>query len=622
MAKINPDFLKEHMQAMQAFNQTANVSARLNAKENKKRLSKEQQKKLMHKFLKKEYSKLKHAHPQLVKGMDKVRNYQKGAKSFFKGLENKMRQKDGYQKIQKALCGKGTIKSKLYNAQQRLAKGFSKFKQDPQKYINNSFVKAGQKLSDFGNNRQKQHAKNTIELGHNNVQGLKLVKDPKIKNGYQFEATKNTSFVYGKDKSGKPLKMSLKPGEKTGTIIAKSAQDRKILAGYSHGNKYVRTAIEPGSTMTLDHNVDPNILNQSAYIGNHSDVVLKGHGNLSNGTKVLDSQVSTDKPIDSTAIQNSNVDNQYGMIKASAIKDTNVKNVNNSIHKSLIDGSDVTAKDGMIHDSRLFNTVVNNQHHSSIMKSVIEKAKLNNTNTDTVNLKNGTYNLSNVKSSIMHLNRNAQVNNSKVYMSQAQMPDVRSNNFKLDHSKIFNTTATIPAGKSQTFSNSILRNAVTTNNVKLERSNMQNEKHANIFRNFEANGLNVNLKDSHGVFDNKILSAPSFGKNKNQVYSDQNMPASDVLDPNSNFAKFIDDNRGITGAENHSNPKANLSQQISAIMHKFIPGHRKQISKTNNFFKIPEHVQQHEHAKSHEKTTSHAQTVVAKSKPQEADLDL
>lgn len=562
--KNNPDILKEHMQMMNSFSQGSMLSSRISQKHNKHLFS-EKQRENMHKFFK---------------------QANKNVKALFKKSTAKVRSSASYQHVSHALNKGMNLTDRIKQAGKYVSQMTNAFKKDPQKYINNSIVKLGDNIGKLGKQLQEKHAQTDLSTSKKNVQGLKLVPNENVKNGYQFVATKKTSFVYGQTKDGKPLKMTLNPGEKTGTIIASSAQDKRILKGYTQGNKYIKTAIEPGSTLEMNKLGDSNFLSHTAYIGQNSNVKLSGQGKLTNGTKIINSDLSTNREVGNTIVQNSNVNNIAGYLKDSVINESSVTNSGN-MTASLVDGSDVQNHGGLVHKAKLFNTEVNNPRNRQISNSVISTAKVYNSDVATANLQNGTYDNSNIASSILRVNRGAKINSSKMFMSQVHMPDIRSSKFNLDNSHVSNSTLTIPAGKHQNIQNSILKNALTTDNVDLNHSDLQNEKHTNVFRNFQADNLNAHLQDNDVAFDNKALTGAKFGKDKDKLFTDKNIPETSVITGSPDLSDFLHNNNGLTGKELHSNKQFSLSKQISAILNKFIPQHRPQHLKANSFFKEP-----------------------------------
>ena len=297
--KNNPDILKEHMQMMNSFSQGSMLSSRISQKHNKHLFS-EKQRENMHKFFK---------------------QANKNVKALFKKSTAKVRSSASYQHVSHALNKGMNLTDRIKQAGKYVSQMTNAFKKDPQKYINNSIVKLGDNIGKLGKQLQEKHAQTDLSTSKKNVQGLKLVPNENVKNGYQFVATKKTSFVYGQTKDGKPLKMTLNPGEKTGTIIASSAQDKRILKGYTQGNKYIKTAIEPGSTLEMNKLGDSNFLSHTAYIGQNSNVQLSGQGKLTNGTKIINSDLSTNREVGNTIVQNSNVNNIAGYLKDSVINE-------------------------------------------------------------------------------------------------------------------------------------------------------------------------------------------------------------------------------------------------------------------------------------------------------------
>ena len=412
--------------------------------------------------------------------------------------------------------------------------------------------------------QQKIYQAKHIELNHPNIQGLELVRDDDNPDGFRFRATKNISIpVDSADQNGKPKYLHLEKGQTTGMIIPKGRKNKEALAEYSHGNKFIKFAVDHDSTVTMNSNLqDRDIFGKSIGEISNSDITLSGKAQLDQGNIIHDSiDVNVTDQLSQTKIINSRNVELNAPVTKSFINHSNDISTSAPIAHSSIDSSSLSnSGTGTINNSAITFSKVALSNDETIANSAVAHATVLNTSVigfedgEMSKIENGLYQNSTIGSSEITMSDGSRIANSTINKTQIVTDGQNSTMTSITGSDLDNVTMSTMGNDIQALSDVNLDHAMVNGDVALENSEISsNAQRPNYIRNLSAHHLIVDTNNK------SIALADMMNLNgKGMELGDNNIPQELEPDYDSVSYRYMQDHTGYS----HKQPAESRVQNV------------------------------------------------------------
>lgn len=413
-------------------------------------------------------------------------------------------------------------------------------------------------------NQQKIYQAKHIELNHPNIQGLELVRDNDNPDGFRFKATKDISIpVDSADRNGKPKYLHLEKGQTTGMIIPKGRKNKEALAEYSHGNKFIKFAVDHDSTVTMNSNLqDRDIFGKSIGEISNSDITLSGKAQLDQGNVIHDSiDVNVADQLAQTKIINSRNVELNAPVTKSFINHSNDISTSAPIAHSSIDSSSLSnSGTGSINNSAIAFSKVALSNDETIANSAVAHATVLNTSVigfedgEMSKIENGLYQNSTIGSSEITMSDGSRIANSTINKTQIVTDGQNSTMTSITGSDLDNVTMSTMGNDIQALSDVNLDHAMVNGDVALENSEISsNAQRPNYIRNLSAHHLIVDTNNK------SIALADMMNLNgKGMELGDNNIPQELEPDYDSVSYRYMQDHTGYS----HKQPAESRVQNV------------------------------------------------------------
>ena len=412
--------------------------------------------------------------------------------------------------------------------------------------------------------QQKIYQAKHIELNHPNIQGLELVRDDDNPDGFRFKATKNISIpVDSADRNGKPKYLHLEKGQTTGMIIPKGRKNKEALAEYSHGNKFIKFAVDHDSTVTMNSNLqDRDIFGKSIGEISNSDITLSGKAQLDQGNVIHDSiDVNVADQLSQTKIINSRNVELNAPVTKSFINHSNDISTSAPIAHSSIDSSSLSnSGTGTINNSAIAFSKVALSNDETIANSAVAHATVLNTSVigfedgEMSKIENGLYQNSTIGSSEITMSDGSRIANSTINKTQIVTDGQNNTMTSITGSDLDNVTMSTMGNDIQALSDVNLDHAMVNGDVALENSEISsNAQRPNYIRNLSAHHLIVDTNNK------SIALADMMNLNgKGMELGDNNIPQELEPDYDSVSYRYMQDHTGYS----HKQPAESRVQNV------------------------------------------------------------
>ena len=412
--------------------------------------------------------------------------------------------------------------------------------------------------------QQKIYQAKHIELNHPNIQGLELVRDNDNPDGFRFKATKAISIpVDSADRNGKPKYLHLEKGQTTGMIIPKGRKNKEALAEYSHGNKFIKFAVDHDSTVTMNSNLqDRDIFGKSIGEISNSDITLSGKTQLDQGNVIHDSiDVNVADQLSQTKIINSRNVELNAPVTKSFINHSNDISTTAPIAHSSIDSSSLSnSGTGTINNSAIAFSKVALSNDETIANSAVAHATVLNTSVigfedgEMSKIKNGLYQNSTIGSSEITMSDGSRIANSTINKTQIVTDGQNNSMTSITGSDLDNVTMSTMGNDIQALSDVNLDHAMVNGDVALENSEISsNAQRPNYIRNLSAHHLIVDTNNK------SIALADMMNLNgKGMELGDNNIPQELEPDYDSVSYRYMQDHTGYS----HKQPAESRVQNV------------------------------------------------------------
>ena len=412
--------------------------------------------------------------------------------------------------------------------------------------------------------QQKIYQAKHIELNHPNIQGLELVRDNDNPDGFRFKATKDISIpVDSADRNGKPKYLHLEKGQTTGMIIPKGRKNKEALAEYSHGNKFIKFAVDHDSTVTMNSNLqDRDIFGKSIGEISNSDITLSGKAQLDQGNVIHDSiDVNVADQLSQTKIINSRNVELNAPVTKSFINHSNDISTSAPIAHSSIDSSSLSnSGTGTINNSAIAFSKVALSNDETIANSAVAHATVLNTSVigfedgEMSKIENGLYQNSTIGSSEITMSDGSRIANSTINKTQIVTDGQNNTMTSITGSDLDNVTMSTMGNDIQALSDVNLDHAMVNGDVALENSEISsNAQRPNYIRNLSAHHLIVDTNNK------SIALADMMNLNgKGMELGDNNIPQELEPDYDSVSYRYMQDHTGYS----HKQPAESRVQNV------------------------------------------------------------
>lgn len=412
--------------------------------------------------------------------------------------------------------------------------------------------------------QQKIYQAKHIELNHPNIQGLELVRDNDNPDGFRFKATKDISIpVDSADQNGKPKYLHLEKGQTTGMIIPKGRKNKEALAEYSHGNKFIKFAVDHDSTVTMNSNLqDRDIFGKSIGEISNSDITLSGKAQLDQGNVIHDSiDVNVADQLSQTKIINSRNVELNAPVTKSFINHSNDISTTAPIAHSSIDSSSLSnSGTGTINNSAIAFSKVALSNDETIANSAVAHATVLNTSVigfedgEMSKIENGLYQNSTIGSSEITMSDGSRIANSTINKTQIVTDGQNNTMTSITGSDLDNVTMSTMGNDIQALSDVNLDHAMVNGDVALENSEISsNAQRPNYIRNLSAHHLIVDTNNK------SIALADMMNLNgKGMELGDNNIPQELEPDYDSVSYRYMQDHTGYS----HKQPAESRVQNV------------------------------------------------------------
>lgn len=367
---------------------------------------------------------------------------------------------------------------------------------------------------------------NRLPIGKTNPQGFKMIKDKHVPGGIRFLATRK---IVLHDKDTGEVSATFDKGSESGVYVFKGRKQKEDAARLFNSGKPINEAVFPDSIVTFDKNstvMPSEFMSVTGQVGNNCEVNFQKGSGIGHRFDAAESTVNVNGTVLDSHFVKANV-SSTGNLRGVQLYNVGSFTNNGNIHKAKIFNSSLTN----LNHSEILNSDLDNTHAyfsdrnkeglRVLENSVVNNADLNNALVSESIIDHGQLEHTNVLNSKLNLTKDSYLGASNVVDSQVQRSSAKSGELLMNGSRLSHSTVGITDNMNQEMNNSMVTNGLMLDNNKLVDTNLiSSNDHPSLIRNFEGEGIDVNLKRKAAAFVNAKIK-PKIHKMVN--LSDKNL---------------------------------------------------------------------------------------------------